>query len=68
MSHDVLLVKASDLDVDAALSVVAIATFAIDVHMTLPVSPNYKSTLPPSVSLHIINQREHMYCILIYDQ
>jgi hypothetical protein len=41
---------------------------ATDVHMPLPVTPKYKSSLPLSVSLHIINQREHMHCILISDQ
>jgi hypothetical protein len=51
----------STTDVDAATS-------AIDVHMPLPVTPKYKSYLPLSVSLHIINQREHMHCILISDQ
>jgi hypothetical protein len=55
---------------DAATSATNVdaATSAIDVHMLVPVTPKYKSSLPLSVSLHIINQREHMHCILISDQ
>jgi hypothetical protein len=55
---------------DAATSATNVdaATSAIDVHMLVPVTPKYKSSLPLSVSLHIINQREHVHCILISDQ
>jgi hypothetical protein len=63
VSDDALLGKASDIN--AALCIVDAAT---DVHMPLPVTPKYKSSLPRSVSPHIINQREDMHCILIYDQ